>query len=271
MNITDNEFQKLTRFVREKTGVSLKENKKALVVLRLTRRLEKLNLPNFESYYQYLLADTEGKELHYFVYYITTHYTFFLREKEQFQLFKDEILPSIVSNITDGDLRIWSAASSTGEEAYTLAMILDEYFGFEKKYWNKELLATYIARKVIHQAEQGIYNTTELMDVPKNWVLKYFTPIDNVKYQVKKDLRDDVTFRCFNLLEPSYPFKKKFHVIFCRNVLIYFDRKTKFDVIEKLKDSLVIGGYLILGLSEAINYRENGLTYVQPSVYRKDK
>jgi chemotaxis protein methyltransferase CheR len=271
MNITDNEFQKLASFVKEKTGVNLKENKKALVVMRLSKRLDILNFNNFEAYYQYLLNDSDGKELHYFVYNITTHYTFFLREKEQFKLLEEVVLPTIVPTINDGDLRIWSAATSTGEEAYTLAMIIDEYFGFQKKYWNKELLATDIAREVIIKAQLGVYDESELKDVPKGWRVKYFTALKNNKYQVKKVLRDEITFRSFNLLEPVFPFKKKFHVIFCRNVLIYFDSKTKFEVIEKLKDNLVVGGYLILGLSEAINYIENGLTYVQPSVYRKDK
>lgn len=271
MKITDIEFQQLASFVKEKTGVNLKENKKALVVLRLSRRLEKLHFNNFETYYQYLLNDQDGIELHYFVYHITTHYTFFLREKEQFKLLEKVVLPTIVPTINDWDLRVWSAATSTGEEAYTLAMIIDEYFGFQKKYWNKELLATDIAREVISKAQDGVYDESELKDVPKGWMVKYFKLLKNGKYQVKKELRDDITFRSFNLLEPVFPFKKKFHIIFCRNVLIYFDKKTKFEVIEKLKDNLVVGGYLILGLSEAINYRENGLVYVQPSVYRKDE
>lgn len=271
MKITDIEFYNLASFVKAKTGVNLKENKKALVVLRLSRRLEVLNFPNFQSYYKYLINDKEGKELHNFVYSITTHYTFFLRENEQFRFFEDVLLPKTVSGIDDGDLRIWSAATSTGEEAYTLAMIIDEFFGYLKKDWNKELLATDIARKVINQAELGIYDKSDLKVIPKKWVLRYFNDLKNDRFQVKQELRDEITFRCFNLLEPVFPFKKKFHIIFCRNVLIYFDKKTKFDVIEKLKDSLVIGGYLILGLSEAINYRENGLAYVQPSVYRKDK
>lgn len=271
MDITNEEFEKLSDFIRIKTGVNLNKNKKALVLLRLTRRLERLDLSNFDLYYDFLINDKTGSELNYFIYYITTHYTFFLREKEQFEVFKNFILPSVVENITDGDLRIWSAATSSGEEAYTIAMILDDYFGFDKKYWNKELLATDISRKVIQKAEKGIYNDSELLEIPSYWKLHYFNSIGEKQYQIKENLRKEVTFRSFNLINPIYPFKRKFHVIFCRNVLIYFSKETKVDVIKKLKDSLLIGGYLILGLSEAIDYLKFGFTYVQPSVYRKDK
>jgi chemotaxis protein methyltransferase CheR len=271
MKITDDEFYKLSSFIKAKAGVDLKANKKALVVLRLSRRLEVLELTTFQAYYKYLIEDKDGTELHYFIDQITTHYTFFLRENEQFRFFEQNILPEITSNIFDGDLRIWSAASSTGEEAYTIAMILEDFFGFGKREWNKELLATDIARKVIDKANLGIYTKAEMTGIPDIWLSRYFDKIDETHYQIKAFLRNEIIFRCFNLLEIEYPFKRKFHVIFCRNVLIYFDKETKFEVIRKLKDNLEIGGYLILGLSEAINYRENELTYVQPSIYRKEQ
>lgn len=270
MEISTKEFNLLSILIKNKVGVNLKENKKNLVVLRLSRRLDALNLKSFESYYNLLLQDKEGSEIHYFIDSLTTHYTYFLREEVQFKFFSEVVLPNVCSFINDGDLRIWSAASSTGEEPYSIAMILDEYFGSERIYWNKEVLATDIARKVIKSAMEGLFLEQDMDKIPKYWLVNYFEKKDKSRYMVKKFIKDQVTFRCFNLLETFYPFKKKFHVIFCRNVLIYFDKETKKEVISKLVDCLELNGYLFLGLSESINYKDFGLTYVQPSIYRKD-
>lgn len=270
MEISDKEFKLLSVLIKEKAGVDLKENKKTLIVLRLSRRLEALQLKSFESYYNLLLKDSESSELHYFIDNITTHYTYFLREEIQFNYFSHVVLPNVCSSISDGDLRIWSAAASTGEEPYSIAMILEEYFGAERLFWNKEILATDIARKVISSAIDGLYLAQEMNKLPPLWLKKYFERVNNTHYRIKEQIKREVIFRCFNLLEPNYPFKKKFHVIFCRNVLIYFDKKTKKQVILKLVEHLEDDGYLFLGLSESIDYKKFGLVYVQPSIYRKD-
>lgn len=267
MEITDFEFELFSTFVKNEIGVKLKEHNRALIIFRLSKRLESLNLNTFHQYYEYLKNDKQGKELHYFVDKITTHYTFFQREQIQFDFLQEVVLPQLYDTIEDGDLRIWSAATSSGEEAYTLAMVLDEFF-IDKENWDKTLLATDISREAIAKARSGIYSEAQILNLPKTWKLKYFEKCGD-KFRVKKMLKDEIIFRCFNLLDYYYPFNRKFHVIFCKNVLIYFDKDSKKRVLTKLIESLNVGGYLFLGLSESINYSEYGLKYVRPSVYYK--
>lgn len=268
MEITDLEFELFSNFVREKIGVKLKEHNRALIIFRLSKRLEALDLCNFHDYYEYLKKDKQGKELHYFVDKITTHYTYFLRERSQFDFFEEIVLPQLYNSIDDGDLRVWSTATSSGEEAYTLAMILDEFF-IDCEDWNKQLLATDISRVAVSKAKSGIYSDVQIANIPQTWKLKYFEKYIDKKFRVKEFLREEIIFRCFNLLDSYYPFSRKFHVIFCKNVLIYFDKESKKKVISKLVEFLEPGGYLFLGLSESINYAEYGLSYVRPSVYFK--
>ena len=171
--------------------------------------------------------------------------------------------------VKDKDLRVWCAASSTGEEPYTLAILLADFFKNEAVMWDKRLLATDLSLSVLEEAKRGIYSKEKLSSLPKIWVLNYFDKISEEQYQVKRTLRKEVVFRRFNLLEPQFPFKKKFHIIFCRNVMIYFDNDTKTKLISKLYDSLEHGGYLFIGHSESISRETTKFQYVQPAVYRK--
>jgi len=269
LKITDDEFRLLTGYIKEHSGIHLGDEKKALLVGRLSSMLATLGMDTFMSYYKFLQNDTEGKELSRLIDKITTNHTYFMREAEHFNYFTQTVLPYLHNNVKNKDLRIWCAASSTGEEPYTLAILLEEYFKGTGEKWEKKLLATDLSTNVLAQANEGVYASEKIASLPKIWALNYFDKISTSEYRVKKILKEAVLFRRFNLLEPVFPFKKKFHVIFCRNVMIYFDNPTKEALINKLYNSLEYGGYLFIGHSESLNREQTNFKYIKPAVYRK--
>ena len=144
-----------------------------------------------------------------------------MREVEHFFYFRDKVLPYFTGRQKDKDLRIWSAGCSSGEEPYTLAMFIDEFFGKEKMWWDSKILATDISTKVLEEAIKGIYSNEEIATLPSPWKLHYFKKIDNENSVLVDKIRNEVIYRKFNLMDRAFPFKRKFHVIFCRNVMIY--------------------------------------------------
>lgn len=165
-------------------------------------------------------------------------------------------------------MRIWSAGCSTGQEAYNMAMVIDEYFGPRKGNWDTVILATDISMRTLTKAQKGIYKTEELKDVPANWKRKYFTSLPDGTFQVCDRLRKEVIFRPGNLMEP-FQFKKPFDLIFCRNVMIYFDADTKAKLVNKFYDWTAPGGFLFIGHSESINGTGARYSYVQPAIYQR--
>ena len=202
---------------------------------------------------------------------ITTNHTYFMREANHFYYFRDKVLPYLSEKVKQKDLRIWSAGCSSGEEPYTLAMIIDEFLGKEKLLWDTKVLATDISAKVLEQASSGIYPNAEVNTLPPQWRLNYFTNIDNQKSIIVDRIRNEVIYRKLNLMERNFPFRKLFHVIFCRNVMIYFDTQTKRQLVQKFYNSLEPGGYLFVGHSESLNPEETSFKYVIPAVYRKEQ
>ena len=231
--------------------------------------LEQEGFESFGDYYDYLVSDKTGHATATLVDRITTNYTYFMRETSHFYYFRDKVLPELKNSINDKDLRVWIAACSTGEEAYTLAMIIDEFFGFNKGDWDTKILATDISEKVLAVARQGIYSKDRVDPVPKTWKHRYFRKYDSDNLAVSDRIKDEVIFRKFNLMEKKYPFKRKFHAIFCRNVMIYFDSETKAKLIGKLYDCLEVGGYLFVGQSE--NSQTAGLSIYKASIYKRYK
>jgi chemotaxis protein methyltransferase CheR len=148
-------------------------------------------------------------------------------------------------------------------------MIIDEFFGKEKFYWDTKVLATDISSKVLEEAKKGVYKNTQTDTLPSKWRLSYLNKIDSECSAFNDKIKSEVIFRKFNLMETVFPFKKKFHVIFCRNVMIYFDSKTKCELVKKFYDLLEPGGYLFIGHSESLNREETNLKYIMPAVYRK--
>lgn len=172
-------------------------------------------------------------------------------------------------SVRNKDLRIWSAGCSTGEEPYTIAFILDEFFGKEKALWDTKILATDISGRVLEHASRGIYSSESVNNLPRQWLLNYFYQKES-SYEIVDRIKKEVIFRKFNLMDKNFPFKKKFHIIFCRNVMIYFDKETKSELIKKFYDAMEHGGYLFLGHSESLNGGGPEFKYVMPSVYRKE-
>jgi chemotaxis protein methyltransferase CheR len=149
-------------------------------------------------------------------------------------------------------------------------MIIDEYLGYDKMYWDSKILATDISSKVLDKAKKGIYEKEKIDPVSAIWKANYFKRLDNENYILTEKIRNEVIYRKFNLMEKIFPFKKKFHVIFCRNVMIYFDNKTRDELSDKFYDSLEYGGYLFIGHSESLNRETTKFRYVMPALYRKE-
>lgn len=267
ININNDEFIELTKFLKNNYGINL-THKKNLIEGRLNNVLIEKGFNSFRKYLDFVYSDITKKELTTLINKLTTNHTFFMREQEHFKFFNNQVLPYLTTAVKDKDLRIWSAGCSSGEEAYTLAMIMQDYFAGEKGLWDKKILASDISVNVLQTAEKGIYNVEGLEKIPESWKLNYFNKIDDDTYKIDSKLKNEVIFRTFNLMD-EFPFKRKFHVIYCRNVMIYFDQETKDRLIRKFYDMTEVGGYLFIGLSESLNRTQNPYQYVMPSVYRK--
>jgi len=267
--ITNKEFLLLAKYIKTHYGINLKEGKQALLAGRLQNVLIENGFSNFTEYYEYVVSDQTELAATTLINKITTNHTFFMREVDHFKFFTDKVLPEMTRNLKDKDIRIWSAGCSSGEEPYTLAMIIDEFLGKEKMLWDAKILATDISCKVLEEARMGIYSNEKIATIPINWKLNYFCNYNKDNYVISDRLRNEVVFRKFNLMDKTFPFRKKFHVIFCRNVMIYFDEQTKRELIKKFYDSMEYGGYLFIGHSESINRDQTKFQYIMPSVYRK--
>ncbi len=267
--ITDKEFKKLADYIKANYGIYLKEEKQSLVAGRLHNVLIQKNFVNFSEYYDHVITDKTGNAAATLIDKITTNHTFFMREADHFYYFRDKVLPYLADTIKEKDLRIWSAGCSSGEEPYILAMIIDEFFK-EKVRWDTKILATDISSKVLETAQKGEYGNTEIAAIPPEWRLNYFRKTGKETSAVIEKIRNEVIYRKFNLMDGVFPFKKKFHVIFCRNVMIYFDDRTKRELISKFYDLTEYGGFLFIGHSESLNREETKYRYVMPAVYRKE-
>jgi chemotaxis protein methyltransferase CheR len=270
ISITEKEFKELARYIKENYGINLKPEKQSLVNTRLNSVLAQKDFSSFSDYYQYLVSDKTGEALSTLIDRITTNHTFFMREAEHFYYFRDKVLPYLGNTIRDGNLRIWCAGCSSGEESYTLAMIIDEYVKMNNKQWDRRLLATDISSKVLDKAIKGIYDNESIATMPGTLRLNYFKKLDSQSSAVVDSIKSEVIYRRFNLMEDIFPFKKKFHVIFCRNVMIYFDNITKINLINKFYDLTEPGGYLFIGHSESLMRDETKYKYIMPAVYRKE-
>jgi len=270
ITITDEEFRKLSEYIKSNYGIHLKQEKKALVNGRLQNVLIQSNFKNFSEYYNYVIHDKSGEATVNLLNKITTNHTFFMREPEHFYYFRDEVLPYLKENVRNNDLRIWSAGCSTGEEPYTLAMILDEFFGAEKAMWDSKILATDISKRALEAAGNGKYGNQDIAPLPLNWKMNYFERVDDSSSVVCDKIKKEVIFRSFNLMNKTFSFKRKFHVIFCRNVMIYFNNEVKWDLINKFYDATEEGGYLFVGHSESFNREAMRYKFIKPAIYRKE-
>ncbi|MCY6484813.1 protein-glutamate O-methyltransferase CheR [Clostridium aestuarii] len=269
IKIADDEFKLLVEFMIKNYGINLSP-KRNFVENRLEKIFKGKSFENFCEYYKCLILDKTGKCQEEIVNNLTINYTFFMRESDHFNYFKNTILPYLNESEKDKkDLRVWSAGCATGEEAYTLAMILYDYFENENNIWDTKILATDISTNVIEIGKKGVYEEENIKVLPQQWKIKYFNEIKGNIREIKDQIKKQVIFRVFNLMNSKYPFKKKFHVIFCKNVMIYFDLENRKKLVDKFYECTKQGGYLFIGHSESLNFK-NGFKYVMPSVYRKE-
>jgi chemotaxis protein methyltransferase CheR len=247
------------------------EKKRNLVVARLSKRLRALNLSNFSEYYEYLTTSSNASdELNNLINRITTNKTDFFREKHHFDFLVNEIFPTFLDTARKSGmrrLRIWSAGCSSGEEPYSIAMTVADFFKDERG-WDLKILATDLDTDIIMKASKGVYSSQQITPVPINYLSKYFVRTSQ-GYEVSPNIKSMIAFRKLNLMDPSFPMKKPFDIIFCRNVMIYFDEETRKDLVIKYHNHLNDIGYMFVGHSESLMYMKHLFKFLKHTVYIK--
>ena len=272
MAISNEEFAKLRNLIHQRFGINLTEQKRSLLVGRLQKLMRSLNLSTFSDYYTYLKEDKTEAALGELVDLISTNHTYFNREKDHFDYFSQTALPAVIDKLKREkrkDLRIWCAGCSTGEEPYTLLMLMMEYLGSDYASWDAGILATDISDRALTIAKRGAYATDRVMQLPENLRRKYFTSAGPDEMQVIDKLKREATFRRFNLMNSTFPFKKPFQMIFCRNVMIYFDQETREALVNRYHKTTEADGYLFIGHSETLGRSQSLYRYIKPALYQK--
>ena len=267
--MTDLEFRRISMYLKDRYGIDM-THKKEIMDGRLSNMIRIRGFDNYDAYMNALMQDPSGEMEKELVNLLSTNHTYFMREFEHFEYMKKVVLPYLrkkEENIQD--LRIWCGAASSGEEPYTLAMLLVDFFGLEHDKWDTTVLATDISTGVLQTAVRGVYKKEQIAELPDNWKRRFFRSVGEGEYfAITDELKNEVLFRQFNLMD-DFPFRKKLHVIFLRNVMIYFDRPTKQNLIKKLYDVLEPGGYLFVGRTETIEKGNVPFELVEPSIFRK--
>jgi|YNPNPStandDraft_1061719.scaffolds.fasta_scaffold15282_3 chemotaxis protein methyltransferase CheR len=258
------------KLVYERSRINLNENKYQLIKARIGKRMLKLGFERIEDYATWLQKNGDESEIENVINVLTTNYTLFLREEDHFKFLVNEALPKFAQK-KERVFNIWSAACATGEEPYSLVFYLNEYYPISAG-WSWHILASDISTKALATASRGIYPEEKVESLPQNWLRKYFQkgfgPAEGY-YRVKPEWLNRVEFRQINLIE-NLRVQQVFHVIFCRNVMIYFDRDTQVHVVNQLLEKLCDGGYFIVGHAESLTGFITGLKCIKPSIYCKE-
>ncbi len=275
LSITDKEFNQIKEIMHKRTGVFLKPSKKPLVMTRLRKRMEELGLKTYEEYIA-LLRGANSQELESFINAITTNETYFFRHTAQFNYLFETILPEIVQQKSDAGKRgvfFWSAACSTGEEPYSLAITCNEYFK-EHKNIVPQIMATDVNSDVINVARKGVYPARSFRNMPDALKEKYFDPVDStgpiprIDFAIKKSVKAKVKFKSHNLLNVFAG--DPVDVVFLRNVMIYFQRDVRQKVVSLIESKVIKGGYLFISLSESLNDITTRFQMVSSGIYKKE-
>jgi len=269
------DFNRLSKYIHETCGIKLTAEKKVMIESRLGKRVKELNLDDYHDYCNYVLDGSPDKEeLRHMIDVVTTNKTDFFREPAHFQFLTSRALPELrqMRGVGEGKpLRVWSAGCSTGEEPYTLAMVLSEY-ALQNRPFRFEIMATDISVRVLQSAKLAIYDIERVAPVPDAMKRKYLLKSrDNSKKVVRivPELRELVQFRHVNVMDADFGIREPLDMIFCRNVIIYFDRETQERLLRKFCSHLAPGGYVYMGHSETLNGMNLPLTSVAPTTYRK--
>ena len=273
-DLTRADYELFRALVYSKSGINLGDQKMQLVRARLGKRVRQGGFKSFREYYRHVEEEPTGEELCKLLDAISTNTTHLFREIRHFTLLR-EIIQRWLSDRTwtsqNRALRIWSAGCSSGEEPHSIAMVaydlLRQHAGIELK-----LLATDLSTQMLSRAKLGLYDPHRVGTVPPELRNRYLARVQcdgSPCLQLIPELRKQITFARFNLMTPAFPFRHGFHVIFCRNVMIYFDRGTQETLVNKYAAALQSGGYLMIGHSESLSNIQHPLSYVEPTVYRK--
>jgi chemotaxis protein methyltransferase CheR len=272
MKMTDREFWQLRELVYERLGINLTEKKRSMLIGRLQKLLRTSSFKNFQEYYEHLVNDSSMTAMTELINRVTTNYSFFYRGKSHFEFFIQSALPEVVASLkrrNSRDLRVWTAGCSTGEEPYMLAILMREFFGNEYGMWDGGILATDISEKVLNFALEGVYPEDRTKEIPVQLKNKYLNRLNDGQLAIKDSIKREVVFRKFNLKNTHYPFQKPFQIIFCRNVMIYFDKKTRETLLRRFYEATEPDGYLFIGHSETLGREQNLYKYITPAVYRR--
>jgi chemotaxis protein methyltransferase CheR len=272
--LTNTDYTRIADLIYKNSRIHLGENKRELVASRLGKRLRATGCTSYAEYCN-LLSGLEGaEEINNLVDAISTNHTFFFRERKHFDFLEQTVLADFQRDSSfrgDGCFRCWSAAASTGEEPYSIAIVLAAY-GDKNPGFRWEMECSDISRTAMDAAMEGIYPEVRLDDVPPEWKKRFFqrgVGSQAGRFRVKAELRNRMSWHLMNLFQDVYPFEKKFHAIFCRNVMIYFDKDSQEHLVQKMSRLLKPGGYLKVGHSESLAGIRHSLLTVRPAVYRK--
>jgi chemotaxis protein methyltransferase CheR len=269
--LNDKLFADFSKLVFDQSGIYLKSEKKELLNARLGKRLRKCGFDSFEAYYNHVVNDTSGEEIIQLLDSVSTNFTSFFREKAHFDYLTATVLPELLKSAAETrKLSFWSAAGSSGEEPYTLAIVINDFFA-KNPGWNCSVLATDLSTRVLNIARNGVYDMNRVASLPPEVLKKNFmkgTGKGSGYAKVKDHIRNMVTFQRFNLMH-RFTWPEPFQVIFCRNVMIYFNKKTQEELVAKFYNCLEPNGYLFIGHSESLSSIKHSFTRVAPTVYRK--
>lgn len=266
VKITDNEFLEFVKYMNNNYGIDLSK-KKILIEGRLSNLIAKKGMTSFGQYLQ--SVKNNNKEETMLVNKLTTNYTYFYREDNHFKYLTDKILPYQEENNKNKTLNIWSAGCSSGEEPYTIAMVLDDYFKFGINQWKININATDISENVLSKAREGTYSEESIKRLPESFKKRYLTKTPDNIYQVTPEIKKYINYKVFNLMDNVLE-KDKYDFIFLRNVMIYFDQETKINIVNKLYKAMKPGGHLMIGHAETIQRNKSDFQYISPAIYKKE-
>jgi chemotaxis protein methyltransferase CheR len=272
--ITDAEFHDAASLVYDRFGIHLTEQKRSLVAGRLAKRVRHLGLRNLGAYLALVRSDQTGAELSEFINRITTNHSFFFREKAHFDFLLKTVIPEMKKRLAQNPsypIRFWSAGCAAGEEPYTIAILVRDALGGLAVNADWGVLATDVSLTALAEARRGVYSSARLKELPPVLRSAYFQNVGEDAWSVRADIRRSVLFKRLNLMNETYPFKGSFDVVFCRNVMIYFDVPTRKALVERIHRYIKPGGYFFVGHSESLPRETCSFEYLSPATYRKSE
>lgn len=277
MQLSDRQFKQLSGYIEDSFGIRMPPTKRVMLESRLHKRLRALGMDSFKDYLAHVFESPEGEnELINMIDSVTTNKTDFFREPDHFD-WMNRMVPRHIEidswGVDGSPLKVWSAASSTGEEAYTIAIVLEELRRASRDF-DYDILATDLSTGVLRQAKKAVYPEARLAPISHTLRSRYFLRSKDRSlglYRVKKELRKRVRLKRLNLMDADYGFRERFQIIFCRNVIIYFERPRQIQLITHLLNYLAPGGYLILGHSETLAGADLPVRSVAPTIYQRQE